>query len=79
MFPAQANVYRIMLEMLDVLEAMIPEWDGKVINKRFVTAFGKRFDANRGRLSMLYSWQKSSNVPTSYFCKHASTSYIVGV
>lgn len=52
MFPAQANVYRVMLEMLDVLEAMIPEWDGKVVNKRFVTAFEKRFDANRGRLSI---------------------------
>lgn len=50
MFPAQVKVYRVMLEMLDVLKEMATEWDGKVINKRFITAFEKRFPESRGRL-----------------------------
>lgn len=50
MFPAQINVYRVMLEMLDVLKEMATEWNGKVINKRFITAFEKRFPESRGRL-----------------------------
>lgn len=52
MFPAQVKVYRVMIEMLEVLKDMASEWDGKVINKRFITAFEKRFPKERGRLNI---------------------------
>lgn len=52
MFPAQVKVYRVMIEMFEVLKDMASEWDGKVINKRFITAFEKRFPKERGRLSI---------------------------
>ena len=52
MFPAQVKVYEIMLEMLGVIREMAKDWDGKVINQRFVTAFKKKFPIERGHLSI---------------------------
>lgn len=52
MFPAQVKVYRVMIEMCEVLKDMASEWDGKAINKRFITAFEKRFPKERGRLNI---------------------------